>query len=96
MAAKSRSKRRKAAGSRPRARPQDPDILDVAGCAQALGFSAKYVRQLARQGKLPAVKFGNTWRFSRANIRATVESSGQVGSIQKVMAQKGVRVTVKK
>ena len=50
-------------------------------------------RQLARDGKLPATKFGNTWRFLRSDIRNTIAGGGQLGSLEKVLGRRGVKVT---
>jgi excisionase family DNA binding protein len=46
------------------AEPQ-PDILTVAEAAKLLRMSEEIVRQLAREGKIPAGKVGRSWRFSR-------------------------------
>ena len=73
--------------------PADIEILDVAGAAQALGFSTKYIRQLAREGKLPGTKFGNTWRFLRSDLRSTISGGGQLGSVEKVLKARGLRIT---
>ena len=92
----SRRRTKRGPGSRPRPSPEDAEILDVEGAAKALGFSAKYIRQLAREGKLPATKFGNTWRFLRSDIRNTIAGGGQLGSIEKVLTRRGVKMGRKK
>jgi len=49
------------------------DILTAEEVAQLLAFHPEYVRELARQAKIPARKIGQRWRFSRAQIIRWVE-----------------------
>jgi excisionase family DNA binding protein len=42
--------------------------VDVDSAAVFLGYSAEYVRRLARTGALPAVKVGRAWRIDREDL----------------------------
>ena len=44
--------------------------LTTEDVAEALGYHVQYVRFLASEGKIPAVKRGRAWRFSKAEIEA--------------------------
>lgn len=39
------------------------DILTTEQAAEALGCEPQHVNELASQRKLPAIKFGRSWRF---------------------------------
>ena len=41
--------------------------------AAAAGLAQGYIRTLILAGKIPAVKFGNTWAISNADARAFLE-----------------------
>jgi excisionase family DNA binding protein len=51
-------------------------ILDTAGAAALLGVAESTVRQLANAGRLPGVKLGPHWRFSRHALLGWVAGSG--------------------
>jgi excisionase family DNA binding protein len=59
----------------------DEEILDVEGAARALGVSSRTVYNLARQGKIPAMRVGREWRFARKNLREWVANSSQAGQV---------------
>jgi len=40
-----------------------PQLLDSNEAAAFLGYHPEYVRRLARQGKIPAVRVRREWRF---------------------------------
>ena len=55
-----------------------PLLLDSRGAGELLGLYYKTVEQLAHAGRLPGVKVGRTWRFSRDSL---IEfCGGQTGS----------------
>ena len=47
-----------------------PVLLTPKQTADLLGFCPRTVQRLAAEGKLPAVKVGNKWRFNKAKIAA--------------------------
>jgi excisionase family DNA binding protein len=59
----------------------DEEILDVEGAARALGVSSRTVYNLARQGKIPAMRVGREWRFARKNLREWVANSSQADQV---------------
>lgn len=44
------------------------ETIDSEACAALLHCAAKTVEELARQGKLPGMKFGNSWMFFRDQV----------------------------
>ena len=40
-----------------------PQMMTADQVAQYLGWSPNYVRRLAREGRIPAVRLGAQWRF---------------------------------
>ena len=51
--------------------------LTTKQAAELLGYAQAYIRQLARQGDIPAYKVRGTWRFNTEELRRWVESGGQ-------------------
>lgn len=52
------------------------DILDAAQVAEILGCSPRTVQEKARAGVLPAIKYGDDWRYPReALLRALNEQA---------------------
>lgn len=49
------------------------EVMDTAEAAQFLGFSVEHVRVMARAGRVPAVKLGHEWRFSRRQLLEWLE-----------------------
>jgi excisionase family DNA binding protein len=45
----------------------DP-IIDSEACAALLGCTKEQVEEMARTGEIPALKFGRSWRFVRADL----------------------------
>jgi excisionase family DNA binding protein len=45
-----------------------PLLLDSRGAGELLGLHYKTVERLAHAGRLPGVKLGRTWRFSRDSL----------------------------
>ena len=60
------------ASQRPKKRkrrvPQDAEILNADGAAEALGITTRLLLKLAREGKIPGKKLGKEWRFRRSTI----------------------------
>lgn len=46
------------------------DLLDVKEASDLLGLNEQTVRRLARDGQIPAFKFGGSWRFRRELLDA--------------------------
>lgn len=60
----------------PRATGGPPEVLTVEEAAELLRLKPEQIRILARQGKIPGGKVGETWRFSRrALLRMVGEDS---------------------
>lgn len=59
----------------------DEEILDVEGAAWALGVSSRTIYNLARKGKIPAMRVGREWRFARQNLREWVANSSQADQV---------------
>ena len=43
-------------------------IISVSEAAELLAVSEAYVRRLAREQRIPALKLGKAWRFSRRQL----------------------------
>lgn len=93
--ASGRGRGRKRSASLGRRMPQDQEILNVQGAAAALGVSERLVVRLAREGKIPANKIGREWRFLRSALRNYLAGESP-DTVQRLMAKRGVKVTVKK
>lgn len=52
------------------------DVLTTREAADFLRTSVDSVKRLARDGKLPAAKLGNEWRFSRRKLLDWIERGG--------------------
>ncbi len=50
--------------------PSPGDFLTASVVADMLGVSHELVTLMARQGRLPAVRVGNLWRFDREALAA--------------------------
>jgi excisionase family DNA binding protein len=55
----------------------NPNLLDLRECAAYLGFSTDAVYIYAQQGKLPAFKLGNRWRFPKAQLDQWIEQQAK-------------------
>lgn len=54
------------------------DIMTVEECARYLKMSTSTIYKLSQEGKLPATKVGNQWRFRKTKIDQWLdERSGQ-------------------
>ncbi len=52
----------------------DKDILEAKEVAAYLHLHLFTVHKLAREGKLPAFKIGNDWRFKRSSLEEWIGS----------------------
>jgi excisionase family DNA binding protein len=50
-----------------------PKLLDVREAAEVLGFQEERVRRWVREGKLPARKIGQKWRFRPEDLEDVLE-----------------------
>jgi excisionase family DNA binding protein len=50
-------------------------LIDIAGVAEQLGVSVRYVRRLVSQRRIPYVKLGHYLRFDPAQIDAWIDGS---------------------
>ena len=46
----------------------EDEVMNIEEGAALLDFHPEYVRQMARDGRIPAVKVGRKWRFVREQI----------------------------
>jgi len=51
-----------------------PDLLTSEEAASWLGWTPEYVRRLARQRRIPAIKLGREWRFLTSRLIAWMEA----------------------
>ena len=59
--------------------PSDKHYLSVEEVAGRFGVNVTTVYRLVKQGKLPAFKVGNQWRFSQARLEEWVADRERVG-----------------
>ena len=57
----------------------DKPFLTIQEVARRFGVNVTTVYRLAKQGKLPAFKVGNQWRFSEARLEEWVADRERVG-----------------
>src|SRR5438128_1414220 len=60
--------------------PSSPTLNTVEEVAQALRLQPETVRQMAREGRLPAHKVGKVWRFHPAEIQSWLRTSVEAPS----------------
>lgn len=60
------------------------DFMDPEQVAKYLGLELSEVLELARQGKIPVLKFGEELRFSRAGLMAWAVEAGFASLKQKM------------
>jgi excisionase family DNA binding protein/YgiT-type zinc finger domain-containing protein len=58
-----------------------PEVMNVEEVADLLRVSTQTVYNLARSGKLPAVKIGREWRFRRDEILAVLSKEHQAAAV---------------
>lgn len=52
------------------------ELLTVEEVAKMLKMSSFTIREYARRGKLPALKFGQQWRFKKSEVMNWLDSQG--------------------
>ena len=55
-------------------------LISLAEASEMYGFSYGYLRQLARRGRLKAVKIGNSWVTTPADVEDFVRSRQRRGA----------------
>jgi len=51
-----------------------PELMNTAQAAEYLDLSVVYLRRLAKQGKIPAVRLGHTWRYLPERLIAWMDA----------------------
>lgn len=51
-----------------------PPLLEVSHVAHRLRYSEPFVRQLIRQRKIPAIRFGTRWRVDPVDLEAFIDA----------------------
>lgn len=49
-------------------RPEAKEVLTTTEAAELLQISTKTLLRLAREGELPGIKLGRSWRFARREL----------------------------
>ena len=57
-----------------------PHLLTAEQVAQLFSLKVRQVKELARQGRIPAVKVGKVWRFREDSLKECIEK-GQATDI---------------
>lgn len=68
------------------------DVLDENDVAELLDCEPSTVQEKARQGELPAVKFGRSWRFPRAALLESLNAKALANKPKPPLDPKGVTV----
>jgi len=58
--------------------PMAEEIMTIEECAKYLKTSVSTIYRLAQQGKIPATKVGNQWRFQKKKIDEWLEKGGNL------------------
>jgi len=54
-------------------------LITSENAAQLLGIHPKTVQQMAREGRIPAVRIGKFWRFRKSDLDSWVRASVNCG-----------------
>jgi excisionase family DNA binding protein len=60
-----------------------PDLADYVTTQEAerlSGYKLRWIRQLAQEGKLEAIKVGRTWLVNKDNLQAYVREMRELGT----------------
>ena len=60
------------------------EIMTIEECAKYLKTSVSTIYRLAQQGKIPATKVGNQWRFQKKKIDEWLEKGGNLKKGSKI------------
>jgi excisionase family DNA binding protein len=55
--------------------------LTTAEAAELSGYHSEHLRELVREGKIDARKFGPVWAISRSSFMAYVEAASREGEV---------------
>lgn len=69
----------------------DQNILDVDGAARLIGVSKDTIYALARTGKIPAIRVGREWRFTRQGLISWISNGTQEDPLAAILRQKTVK-----
>lgn len=58
------------------------DVLTEAEAAELLDCEPSTVQEKARQGKLPAVKYGRSWRIPRSALMASLHAEAMANLVR--------------
>ena len=53
-----------------------PDVMDIEQMCQILSVSTKTGYKLIREGKIPCLKIGRSFRIPKANIKSYLNNAG--------------------
>jgi len=56
--------------------PSGDAVLNIEGVAAMLGVGTRVAYRLAGEGKMPAVRLGDVWRFSRPAVEEWLRNEG--------------------
>jgi len=65
------------------------EIMTVEECAKYLKTSVSTIYRLAQEGKIPATKVGNMWRFQKKKIDEWLEKGGSLENFKLKTSKKG-------
>jgi len=72
-----------------------PRLLTAEQVAQLFSLKVRQVKELARQGRIPAVKVGKVWRFREDSLKEWIEES-QTNCISKARIDSVVDEIIRK
>lgn len=61
----------------------NPDTIDSEECAALLRCTSDQVEELARAGEIPALKFGRSWLFVRADLLAYLAEKARADALDR-------------
>jgi excisionase family DNA binding protein len=59
------------------------DFITVEEAIQLSGYTAQYLRRMARQGRIQAMKFGHFWMVNLKSLQGYIERTQSLGSEDK-------------
>jgi len=65
------------------------EIMTIEECAKYLKISVSTIYRLAQEGKIPATKVGNMWRFRKKKIDEWLEKGGSLENFKPKTLRKG-------
>ncbi len=58
---------------------KDKEIFSIEEAEEYLGIKKRTLYKLAKTGKIPAIKIGGQWRFSKYRLDALFQNDGENG-----------------